>query len=189
MSLPKRWIAAAAIPSSDQSQLYALRIKLGKPDDFIVLPEVISKEPLGPVVRRGDDDWFTIVKWSLFAMLNAEEMGISSKNVDEMAAKPTTPDMAHLLGAEGDFGKDLKLDNKWAYNIIKQVGNYQEVFDRNVGKDSALKIARGQNALWNRAASSTLRQCVNRFLPVGHRILRCPRVFFTEVLTCRNAQP
>ncbi|RPD96299.1 amino acid ABC transporter substrate-binding protein [Candidatus Pantoea deserta] len=135
--------------ASDQSQLYALRIKLGKPDEFIVLPEVISKEPLGPVVRRGDDDWFTIVKWSLYAMLNAEEMGINSKNVDQMTAKPTTPDMAHLLGAEGDFGKDLKLDNKWAYNIIKQVGNYQEVFDRNVGKDSALKIARGQNALWN----------------------------------------
>ena len=135
--------------ASDQSQLYALRIKLGKPDEFIVLPEVISKEPLGPLVRRGDDDWFTIVKWSLYAMLNAEEMGISSKNVDQMTAKPTTPDMAHFLGAEGDFGKDLKLDNKWAYNIVKQVGNYQESFDRNVGKDSALKIARGQNALWN----------------------------------------
>lgn len=80
--------------------------------EFIVLPEVISKEALGPVVHLGGDDWFTIVKWSLFAMLNAEEMGITSKNIDQMLAKPTTPDMSHLLGSEGDFGKDLKLDNK-----------------------------------------------------------------------------
>ncbi|BDH44380.1 amino acid ABC transporter substrate-binding protein [Salmonella enterica subsp. enterica serovar Choleraesuis] len=135
--------------ASDQSQLYALRIKLSNPAEWLVLPEVISKEPLGPVVRRGDDDWFTIVRWSLFAMLNAEEMGITSKNVDEKAAKPSTPDMAHLLGKEGDFGKDLKLDNKWAYNIIKQVGNYAEIFDRNVGSGSELKIQRGQNNLWN----------------------------------------
>ncbi|HHE9811827.1 TPA: amino acid ABC transporter substrate-binding protein [Enterobacter cloacae] len=135
--------------ASDQSQLYALRIKLSNPAEWIVLPEVISKEPLGPVVRRGDEDWFSIVRWTLFAMLNAEEMGISSKNVDEKAAKPSTPDMAHLLGTEGDFGKDLKLDNKWAYHIIKQVGNYAEIFDRNVGSESPLKIKRGQNNLWN----------------------------------------
>ena len=135
--------------ASDQSQLYALRIKLSNPAEWIVLPEVISKEPLGPVVRRGDEDWFSIVRWTLFAMLNAEEMGINSKNVDEKAAKPATPDMAHLLGTEGDFGKDLKLDNKWAYNIIKKVGNYSEIFERNVGADSALKIKRGQNNLWN----------------------------------------
>ena len=110
---------------------------------------MISKEPLGPVVRRGDEDWFSIVRWTLFAMLNAEEMGINSKNVDEKAAKPSNPDMAHLLGTEGDFGKDLKLDNKWAYNIIKQVGNYSEIFERNVGSESPLKIKRGQNNLWN----------------------------------------
>jgi len=135
--------------ASDQSQLYALRIKLSTPGEWIVLPEVISKEPLGPVVRRGDDEWFSIVRWTLFAMLNAEEMGITSKNVDEKVANPATPDMAHLLGKEGDYGKDLKLDNKWAYNIIKKVGNYAEVFERNVGSESPLKIKRGQNNLWN----------------------------------------
>ncbi|EFB7336623.1 efflux RND transporter permease subunit [Escherichia coli] len=135
--------------ASDQSQLYALRIKLSNPAEWIVLPEVISKEPLGPVVRRGDDEWFSIVRWTLFAMLNAEEMGINSQNVDEKAANPATPDMAHLLGKEGDYGNDLKLDNKWAYNIIKQVGNYSEIFERNVGSESPLKIKRGQNNLWN----------------------------------------
>jgi general L-amino acid transport system substrate-binding protein len=136
--------------ASDQSQLYALRIKLGKPADFVVLPEVISKEPLGPVVRRGDEDWFAIVRWTLFAMLDAEEMGVTSQNVDQMAAKPTTPDMAHLLGKEGNFGKDLKLPNDWAYKIVKQVGNYGEVFERNVGQGSELKIKRGLNELWNK---------------------------------------
>ncbi|MGM3172805.1 MULTISPECIES: amino acid ABC transporter substrate-binding protein [Dickeya] len=136
--------------ASDQSQLYALRIKLGKPADFVVLPEVISKEPLGPVVRRGDEDWFAIVRWTLFAMLNAEEMGVTSQNVDQMAAKPTTPDMAHLLGKEGNFGKDLKVPADWAYKIVKQVGNYGEVFERNVGQGSELKIKRGLNELWNK---------------------------------------
>lgn len=135
--------------ASDQSQLYALRIKLGKPDEFIVLPEVISKEPLGPVVRRGDEDWFAIVRWTLFAMLNAEEMGVTSKNVEALAAKPTTPDIAHLLGQEGNYGKDLKVPNDWVVKIVKQVGNYGESFDRNVGLGSELKIKRGQNALWN----------------------------------------
>lgn len=135
--------------ASDQSQLYALRIKLGKPDEFIVLPEVISKEPLGPVVRRGDEDWFAVVRWTLFAMLNAEEMGVTSKNVEALAANPTTPDMAHLLGHEGNYGKDLKVPNDWVVKIVKQVGNYGESFDRNVGMGSELKIKRGQNALWN----------------------------------------
>lgn len=136
--------------SSDQSQLYALRIKLANPNEYIVLPEVISKEPLGPVVRRGDEEWFSIVRWSLFAMLNAEEMGITSQNVDQMQAKPTTPDMAHLLGKEGNYGKDLKLPADWAYKIIKQVGNYGEVFERNVGMGSELKIKRGLNELWTK---------------------------------------
>lgn len=135
--------------ATDQSGLYALRIKLSKPDDWVVLPEVISKEPLGPVVRRGDDDWFTIVKWSLYAMLNAEEMEITSKNVGELAANPKNPDMAHLLGKEGHYGEELKLSNDWAHNIIKQVGNYSESFERNVGQGSDLKIKRGLNALWN----------------------------------------
>jgi len=135
--------------SSDQSQLYSLRIKLAKPGNAIVLPEVISKEPLGPVVRQGDDEWFKVVRWSLSAMLNAEELGVSSGNVDEMKAKSTNPGIRRLLGLEGIKGQGLKLDDAWAYNIIKQVGNYSEAFERNVGKDSPLKISRGLNALWS----------------------------------------
>lgn len=134
--------------TSDQSQLYAQRIKLAKPDDYIVLPEVISKEPLGPVVRHGDDDWFDIVKWTLFVMVDAEELGINSKNVEEMK-KSTNPDIKRLLGVEGDKGKDFGLANDWMAVVIKQVGNYGEIFDRNVGKGSSLKIERGLNALWN----------------------------------------
>ena len=134
--------------TSDQSQLYAQRIKLAKPDDYIVLPEVISKEPLGPLVRHGDDDWFDIVKWSLFVMVNAEELGITSKNIEEMK-KSTNPDVKRLLGVEGDKGKDFGLPNEWMATVIKQVGNYGEIFERNVGKGSALKIERGLNALWN----------------------------------------
>ena len=133
--------------TSDQSQLYAQRIKLAKPDDYIVLPEVISKEPLGPVVRQGDDEWFDIVKWTLFVMVNAEEAGVTSKNVDEMK-KSTNPDIKRLLGVEGDKGKDFGLANDWMAVVIKQVGNYGEVFERNVGKGSPLKIERGLNALW-----------------------------------------
>ncbi|KAA0695991.1 amino acid ABC transporter substrate-binding protein [Halopseudomonas laoshanensis] len=135
--------------TSDQSQLYAQRIKLGSPDDYVVLPEVISKEPLGPVVRQGDDEWFNIVKWSLFAMLNAEELGVTSENVDEMAKSKANPDIARLLGGEGEYGKELKLPKDWAHQIIKQVGNYGESFERNVGAGSELKIERGLNALWN----------------------------------------
>ncbi|MBQ0744377.1 MAG: amino acid ABC transporter substrate-binding protein [Pseudomonas sp.] len=135
--------------TSDQSQLYAQRIKLGSPDDYVVLPEVISKEPLGPVVRQGDDEWFNIVRWSLFAMLNAEELGVTSENVDEMAKSKTNPDIARLLGGEGEYGKELKLPKDWAHQIIKQVGNYGESFERNVGAGSELKIERGLNALWN----------------------------------------
>jgi general L-amino acid transport system substrate-binding protein len=134
--------------TSDQSQLYAQRIKLAKPGDFVVLPEVISKEPLGPVVRHGDDAWFDIVKWTLFAMLNAEELGVNSKNVEEMK-KSNNPSIKRLLGVEGDKGKDLGLPNDWAVNVISQVGNYGEIFDRNVGDGSPLKIQRGLNALWN----------------------------------------
>lgn len=136
--------------ASDHSHLHALRIKLREPDQFIVLPEIISKEPLGPVVRRGDEDWFSLVRWTLFAMLNAEEMGVNSKNVLAMAAKPTTPDIKHLLGHEGSYGKDLKVSKDWVVNIVKQVGNYGEIFERNLGMGSELKIQRGQNALWNK---------------------------------------
>ncbi|MGH8352813.1 MAG: amino acid ABC transporter substrate-binding protein [Pseudomonas sp.] len=136
--------------TSDQSQLYAQRIKLAAPEEFVVLPEVISKEPLGPAVRQGDEEWFDIVRWSLYAMLNAEELGIDSKNVVETAKSTKNPDVARLLGTEGEFGKDLKLPKDWAVQIVKQVGNYGEIFDRNVGAGSALKIERGLNALWNK---------------------------------------
>ncbi|MBF7729791.1 amino acid ABC transporter substrate-binding protein [Pseudomonas sp. N040] len=136
--------------TSDQSQLYAQRIKLAAPDEYAVLPEVISKEPLGPAVRQGDDEWFHIVRWTLFAMLNAEELGVTSQNVEEMAKTTKNPDVARLLGAEGDYGKDLKLPKDWAVKIVKQVGNYAESFERNVGSGSELKIERGLNALWNK---------------------------------------
>jgi general L-amino acid transport system substrate-binding protein len=136
--------------TSDQSQLYALRIKLANPENAVVLPEVISKEPLGPVVRQGDDEWFNIVKWMLFAMVNAEELGITSANVDEMKAKSTDPNVRRLLGLEGVKGEWMGLPDNWGYNVIKHVGNYGEVFERNVGMGSALKISRGLNALWTR---------------------------------------
>ncbi len=133
--------------TSDASQLYALRTQLKDPSSAIVLPEIISKEPLGPVVRQGDDKWFNIVKWTQIAMLNAEDLGVNSKNVDEML-KSKNPNIQRLLGVTGDIGKNLGLDPKWAYNIIKQVGNYGESFDRNVGKGSPLGIERGLNSLW-----------------------------------------
>ena len=136
--------------TSDQSQLYAQRIKLADPESYVVLPEVISKEPLGPVVRQGDEEWFDIVRWTLFAMLNAEEAGLTSKNVEQEAKSSKNPDVRRLLGAEGDMGKDLKLPKDWVVQIVKQVGNYGEVFDRNVGAGSELKIARGINALWTK---------------------------------------
>ncbi|MGB5918218.1 MULTISPECIES: amino acid ABC transporter substrate-binding protein [unclassified Arcobacter] len=133
--------------TSDASQLYSLRTQLKDPSSAMVLPEIISKEPLGPVVRQGDDKWFNIVKWTEIAMLNAEDLGVNSKNVDDML-KSTNPNIQRLLGVTGDIGKNLGLDPKWAYNVIKQVGNYGESFDRNVGKDSPLKIERGLNKLW-----------------------------------------
>ncbi len=136
--------------TSDHSQLYALRLQLTAPDRAIVLPETISKEPLGPSVRQGDNEWFNIVKWTLFAMINAEELGITSQNIDELKKNSTSPGLKRLLGLEGDLGKALGLSNDWAYNIIKQVGNYAEVFERNVGSKSPLKIERGLNALWNK---------------------------------------
>jgi general L-amino acid transport system substrate-binding protein len=135
--------------TSDQSQLYALRITLAKPDAAMVLPEVISKEPLGPVTAQGDDQWFKIVRWSLYAMLNAEELGVSSANVDKLMSSSKDPNVRRLLGLEGIKGKGLGLSDSWAANIVKQVGNYSESFERNVGMGSPLKIARGQNGLWN----------------------------------------
>jgi general L-amino acid transport system substrate-binding protein len=134
--------------TSDASQLYALRTKMANPGEYKVLPEIISKEPLGPLVRQGDDEWFNIAKWSLNAMKTAEELGVTSSNVVSLAASAKNPEVSRLLGSAGNMGENLKLDAKWAYNIIKQVGNYGESFERNVGMDSPLKIERGVNALW-----------------------------------------
>ena len=133
--------------TSEQSQLYAQRIKMANPDQYVVLPEVISKEPLGPVVRPGDHEWFSTVRWTHYAMLIAEEFGVTSKNVDEMK-KSNNPEIRRLLGVDADFGKAIGLPQDWAYQVIKQVGNYGESFERNVGKGSPLKIERGLNALW-----------------------------------------
>jgi len=134
--------------TSDASQLYAIRTQLAHPGKFAVLPEIISKEPLGPLVRQGDDNWFNIVKWSLNALKTAEEFGVTSANVDHMASMSKAPEVKRLLGTQGNLGKTMGLSKDWAYNIVKQVGNYGESFDRNVGMGSPLKIARGQNALW-----------------------------------------
>jgi len=134
--------------TSDQSQLYALRTKFKNPDDYIMLPEVISKEPLGPVVRQGDDQWMDLVRWTLLAMVNAEEAGVTSQNIDEIKASTDNPDVKRLLGLDGEFGTSLGLDNDWAYRIVKLVGNYGESFERNLGMGSPLKINRGLNALW-----------------------------------------
>lgn len=135
--------------TTDASSLYSLRPKLTAPDDHVVLPEIISKEPLGPAVRQGDDQWFNLVKWVNFAMLNAEELGVTSKNVDEKT-KSDRPEIKRLLGSEGNFGEPLGLGGDWAYQIVKLVGNYGEVFDRNLGDGSSLKIKRGVNALWTK---------------------------------------
>jgi general L-amino acid transport system substrate-binding protein len=135
------------VVTSDKSQLGSLRASSATPDDYIILPEDFSKEPLGPMVRQGDDEWFMVVRWALNAMVEAEEYGITSKNLDEMLKSPN-PNIQRILGVTGDMGKGLGLDKKWAYNIIKQVGNYGESFERNIGMGSPLKLERGLNAQW-----------------------------------------
>ena len=135
--------------TTDASGLYSERLRLAKSDDHIVLPEIISKEPLGPVVRHGDDQWFDIVKWTLFAMIDAEELNISSKTLDE-ALKSPNPEVKRFVGTEGNYGEQLGLTKDWAVRIIKQVGNYGESFERNVGMGSSLKIDRGLNKLWTK---------------------------------------
>jgi general L-amino acid transport system substrate-binding protein len=137
------------ILTSDASQLYGLRTKLKDQANHIVLPEIISKEPLGPVVRQGDDAWFNIVKWSYNAMVAAEEAGITSQNVDKMKSS-NNPTIRRILGVEGKMGANLGLSADFAYQIIKQVGNYGEVFERNVGVNTPLNIKRGINDLWTR---------------------------------------
>ena len=135
--------------TTDASGLYAERLRLTNPNDHIVLPEIISKEPLGPAVRHGDDQWFDIVKWVLFAMLNAEELNITQNNVDEMV-KSGNPEIRRFVGTEGNYGEMLGLTKDWAVRIIKLVGNYGESFERNVGQGSPLKIDRGLNKLWSK---------------------------------------
>ncbi|MBK1624853.1 amino acid ABC transporter substrate-binding protein [Afifella marina] len=134
--------------TTDQSGLYAQKLKLTNPDDHVILPEIISKEPLGPAVRQGDDQWFNVVKWTLFALINAEELGVTQDNVDEMK-NSDNPSIKRLLGTEGSFGESIGLDKEWAVNAIKAVGNYGEMFNRNVGPDTELGIDRGLNKLWS----------------------------------------
>jgi general L-amino acid transport system substrate-binding protein len=133
--------------TSDLSQLAAQRSVAPNPADYVLLPEIISKEPLAPVVRHGDDQWFDIVNWTVMALIQAEEFGITSKNVDEMLTSKD-PEIQRFLGVTPGLGKALGLDEKWAYNMIKQVGNYGEIFERNVGKNTPLGLERGLNALW-----------------------------------------
>jgi general L-amino acid transport system substrate-binding protein len=135
--------------TTDASGLAGERLRLANVNDHVILPEIISKEPLGPVVRHGDDQWFDVVKWTHYAMITAEEFGVSRANVDEQL-KSENPDVKRLLGTEGKHGEGLGLTNDWAYRIIKHVGNYSESFERNVGQGSQLKIGRGLNALWTK---------------------------------------
>ncbi len=134
--------------TTDQSGLAAQRIKLSDPDAHVILPEIISKEPLGPVVSHGDDRWLDVVKWTLYAMIEAEELGVTSANVDQMRDTSMNPGVKRLLGTEGDTGKSLGLPGDWAYNIVKQVGNYGESYERYVGPNTSLQLERGLNALW-----------------------------------------
>jgi general L-amino acid transport system substrate-binding protein len=133
--------------TSDVSQLYAERLKLQAPDSHIILPEVISKEPLGPAVRQGDDQWFNLVKWTLYSLINAEELGVKSSTIDE-AVKSPNPNIRRLVGTEGEFGEQLGVFNDWAARAVRAVGNYGEIYERNVGTQSRLSIPRGLNALW-----------------------------------------
>ena len=135
--------------TTDASGLYSERLKMSNPDDNIVLPEIISKEPLGPSVRKDDIQWFEIVQWTHYALITAEELGVTQANVDEKL-KSDNPAIRRLLGVEGDFGQGLGLTNDWAYRIIKHIGNYGESFERNVGQGSPIKIRRGLNALWDK---------------------------------------
>jgi len=135
--------------TTDVSQLYAEKLKLANANDHVILPEIISKEPLGPVVRHGDDQWFDIVKWVHYAMINAEELGVSQKTIDD-ALKSQLPEIRRLVGTEGAYGEQLGLTKDWVVRIVKHVGNYGESFDRNMGPGSKLGISRGINRLWTK---------------------------------------
>lgn len=137
--------------TTDASGLASVRNKeAGNPEDHLILPELISKEPLGPSVRRGDDEWFAIVKWVVFVLIEAEEYGITQANVDELKASSKDPVVQRILGTSEDTGKLLGLDKDWAYRAIKATGNYGEIFERNVGPKSSLKLPRGANNLWSK---------------------------------------
>jgi general L-amino acid transport system substrate-binding protein len=138
-----------SVLTSDLSQLYALRTRLKNPEAATILAEVISKEPLGPAVRQDDMQWYNIVKWTVFAMVNAEEYGVTQENVDEMRQSPK-PVIQRMLGVNADTGRAMGISPDWAYQIIRQVGNYGEVFERNVGQDSQLGFDRGLNQLWSK---------------------------------------
>jgi len=137
--------------TTDVSGLAGLRNKEAKnPDDYVILPDLISKEPLGPLVRRGDDEWFADVKWVIYALIEAEENGITQANIDELKANSKDPVVQRILGTSEDTGKLLGLDKDWAYRAIKAAGNYGEIFNRNVGPNSVLKLPRGANNLWSK---------------------------------------
>lgn len=133
--------------TTDKSGLASSRSSQEKPDLYVILPENFSKEPLGPLVRQGDEQWLNLVRWSFNAMVEAEEYGITQKNLDEML-KSTNPNVQRILGVTPGMGKNLGVDEKWAYNIIKAVGNYGESFERNIGKDTPLRLERGLNEQW-----------------------------------------
>lgn len=135
--------------TSDVSQLYAQRLKLSAPDSHMILPEVISKEPLGPAVRQGDEHWFNLIKWTLYSLINAEELGVKSTSVED-ALKSSDPNIRRFVGNEGEFGTQLGLTKDWAVRAVRAVGNYGEIYQRNVGTQSSLSIPRGLNALWTR---------------------------------------
>jgi general L-amino acid transport system substrate-binding protein len=133
--------------TTDSSALAAERSKLANPDDHVILPEIISREPLGPVVRAGDTGWFNLARWTYFSLLEAEELGVTQANVDEMLGSDN-PAIKRLLGVEGDFGTPLGLTKDWAYQIVKHLGNYSEIYERHVGPSTPIGLARGLNALW-----------------------------------------
>ena len=151
--------------TTDTSALFAERLKLAKPDEHVILPDIISKEPLSPAVRQGDDRWFKIVQWTHFVMLNAEELGVTSKTI-EQAMNSDNPEIRRLVGLDGSAGTDIGLSSDWAARIIRRVGNYDEVFERNVGTGSSSESTRHQSALdsrWNSiCAADPVRRAIAR---------------------------
>lgn len=145
----KQYLAGACDAyTADASSLAAVRATFDHPEDHVILPEIISKEPLGPLVRQGDHDWGDVVRWTLNAMIAAEEFGVTSENVEQQRETPPTPEVARMLGAEGDLGSLLGLGRDWAFQVIRQVGNYAEVFETTIGVDTAIGLKRGLNAQW-----------------------------------------